>query len=99
MAVEDGAAVVSFDHVGGGLVAPGDKPHGFAVAGADGVFHPAEAVIRGETVVVRSDKVAKPVSVRYGWKNWPEADLASKNGLPAAPFRTDDLPLTTGPKK
>jgi hypothetical protein len=38
MAVEDGAAVVSFDHVGGGLVAPGDKPHGFAVARASAAW-------------------------------------------------------------
>jgi len=32
------------------------------------------------------------------WKNWPEANLANKAGLPAATFRTDDLPLTA-PKK
>jgi sialate O-acetylesterase len=100
LTVEGDAAVVAFDHVGGGLVAgPDGAVTGFAVAGADGAFHPATATVRGETVVVRSEKVARPTAVRYGWKNWPDANLANKAGLPAAPFRTDDRPLTTMPKR
>jgi len=100
--VDGNKAVVSFDHVGGGLVAEqfsmagaenvgeGGKLVGFAVAGEDKAFHPATATIEGDTVVVTSDKVSKPVAVRYGWKNFPVANLANKAGLPASPFRTDD---------
>ena len=62
----------------------------YLVAGEDKVFHPATATIEGDTVVVTSDKVSKPVAVRYGWKNLPLANLANKAGLPASPFRTDD---------
>jgi sialate O-acetylesterase len=49
---------------------------------------------------VSSDKVSKPVAVRYGWVNFakPTLNFTNKEGLPATPFRTDDFPLTTDPK-
>lgn len=88
----DGAkAVLTFDHLGGGLVAQDGKDlTGFTVAGDDKVFHPATAAIVGDTVVVTSDKVTKPAALRYGWKNFPVVNLANKAGIPASPFRTDD---------
>jgi hypothetical protein len=61
---------------------------GFEVAGADGVFVPAQAKIDGETVVVSSDEVKAPAAVRYGWANVPDANLFNKNNLPASPFTT-----------
>ena len=33
--------------------------------------------------------VAQPVAVRYGWADNPEVNLYNREGLPAAPFRTD----------
>jgi hypothetical protein len=69
----------------------GGKPAGFAIAGADKVWHWADATIEGRTVVVASDKVAAPIAVRYGYAANPEsANLYSRNGLPVGPFRTDD---------
>ena len=62
---------------------------GFTIAGPDKVFHPARAVIEGETVAVSADEVSQPVAVRYGWANVPEGDLFNAAGLPASPFRTD----------
>jgi sialate O-acetylesterase len=50
-------------------------------------------------VIVWNDKIEKPVAVRFGWANSPFVDLWNKDGLPASPFRTDDFPLTTQPKK
>ena len=95
-----GSAVLSFEHVGGGLVAKGGDLVGFAVAGADGMFHPAKATIKGDTVVAVSEQVAEPKAVRYGWVNFakPTLNLFNKDGLPATPFRTDDAPYTTMPK-
>ncbi len=95
--VEGDKAVVTFDHAEGGIVVKGDAPVGFAIAGEDKVFHPAKAEVKGDTVVVSSDKVSKPWAVRYGWVNFakPELNVFDKSGLPAVPFRTDDLPLTT----
>jgi len=82
-------AIVSFDHTGGALVVPGGRLRGFTMAGADGVFHPAEAVIEGKTVVVTAGEVKEPRAVRYGWSNTPEVNLFNDRGLPASPFRTD----------
>lgn len=90
MKVEDNKARIAFKHVGSGLEAKGDKLTGFAVAGEDKVFHWADAKIDGSTVVVSSDKVAKPAAVRYAWADNPECNLYNKEGIPASPFRTDD---------
>jgi sialate O-acetylesterase len=87
--VRGGKAALQFTHVGGGLVAKGGPLKGFTVAGADKLFHRARAEIHGKTVVVTSEAVAHPVSVRYGWANVPEGNLFNKAGLPASPFRTD----------
>ncbi len=85
---EGGKAVVRFTHVGGGLVVPGGSLTGFELAGADGVFHPAAAVISGDSVVVSAADVATPQVVRYGWANVPVCNLFNAAGLPASPFRS-----------
>jgi sialate O-acetylesterase len=81
---------VQFLFAGEGLTASGRPLQSFEVAGADRVFHPASAVIQGDTVIVRSPAVSQPVAVRYAWRNAPEANLYNGAGLPAAPFRSDD---------
>jgi sialate O-acetylesterase len=90
-------AILSFDHVGHGLESRGGSLKGFSLAGRDGKFVWALAEIEGDTVVVRSPNVARPVAVRYGWADYPVVNLWNKDGLPASPFRTDDFPLTTAP--
>jgi len=90
MKVEDGKVRVSFDHLGGGLVAKGeDGVKGFAIAGEDGAFVWADARIDGDTVLVWADGVEAPAAVRYAWSNNPVCNLYNKAGLPAVPFRTD----------
>lgn len=84
------AITLTFDHLGGGLVAKGGiKLDGFAIAGEDGHYMWADAAIEGNTVVVSSPKVEKPVNVRYAWADNPVCNLYNKAGLPAVPFRTD----------
>jgi sialate O-acetylesterase len=100
MTVEGGKVRLRFDHVGGGLVARDGELRRFAIAGADQVFSWAQARIEGDGVVVWSDQVASPVAVRYAYETNPEgANLYNREGLPAAPFRTDDWPVPTQPKK
>ncbi len=89
LTVAGSRAVLNFTHLGNGLVAPGGTLTGFTVAGADGVFHPATAVIEGDTVVVTSPAVVTPAAVRYGWANVASGNLFNQAGLPASPFRTD----------
>lgn len=92
MSVEGSKAIVNFHGVGGGLVARDGLLQGFTVAGPDHVFHDAEAVIEGTTVVVTCKEVEHPVAVRYGWANYPLGNLWNKRDLPATPFRTDRWP-------
>jgi sialate O-acetylesterase len=87
--VNGNKATLRFKHLGGGLLAKGGPLEGFTMAGADKLFHPARAKIQGNTVVVTSDGLARPVAVRYGWGNVPEGNLFNKERLPASPFRTD----------
>ena len=68
---------------------PEGEALGFAIAGEDKVFHAAQARMEGESVVVWSDKVPNPVTVRYAWADNPIANLYNGEGLPMGPFRTD----------
>lgn len=82
---------LTFKQVNGGLVAKGGEPlKGFQIAGEDKKWHWADAKIDGESVIVSSADVSKPVAVRYAWANNPVANLYNKADLPAVPFRTDD---------
>jgi sialate O-acetylesterase len=100
-AVMNGEKVVlSFENVEGGLEARGGELHGFSIAGEDHKFIPAQATIQGDQVIVTAPGITNAKAVRYAWANYPkpEANLFNKAGLPAVPFRTDDLPWTTIPK-
>jgi len=84
--------IVSFDHLGGGLVAKDGPLRGFTISGDGKTFVPAEAAIVGDTVEVSAANVASPLAVRYGWANVPDVNLFNAAGLPASPFRSDGKP-------
>ena len=59
----------------------------FEVANNSGRWFAAEATIVGDTVLVHSESVLKPVAVRYACQGAPaNANLYSRSGLPASPF-------------
>lgn len=90
--VRGNRVVIAFDHRGGGLVshAPDGRVSGFAVAGGDRHFVWADARVEGDRVVAWSERVPHPVAVRYAWSDSPAGlTLFNREGLPAAPFRTD----------
>ena len=95
MKVDGNKVTLRFTHAASGLAAKDGPLSGFTIAGEDQKFHPATATIEGDTVVVSSDQVSKPVAVRYGWAAYPLVNLWNKDGLPASPFRTDAFPITT----
>jgi sialate O-acetylesterase len=91
MQLEGADARIRFSHTGSGLAATDHLPlRGFALAGADRKFAWASAEIVGDTVVVRHPEIHHPVAVRYAWADNPDGNLGNREGLPAAPFRTDD---------
>ncbi|WP_206684018.1 sialate O-acetylesterase [Pontibacter beigongshangensis] len=90
MKVKGKKAVLEFDHIGSGLTSYDGQPLSwFTVAGADGTFVPAKAVIKGRTVVVSAPGVKVPVAVRFAWHEAAQSNFFNKEGLPARPFRTD----------
>jgi sialate O-acetylesterase len=87
----DDAIVVTFDHIGGGLVTRnGQSPSHFEVAGEEGEFKPATAEISadGKTITLRSPQVPSPRKARFAWHKTAEPNLMNKEGLPAAAFHT-----------
>ncbi|SDK67680.1 sialate O-acetylesterase [Pedobacter sp. ok626] len=84
--------VVSFNHVGSGLVAVDGEPLSqFEIAGEDKKFVWASAKIENDKVVVWSDQIRSPKYVRYAWADNPvNPNLYNLEKLPASPFRTDE---------
>lgn len=97
-AVKGNSVTLNFDH-NKGLKPVQGSLKGFAIAGADKKFYRADARVEGGTVIVSSDKVPSPATVRYNWADNPDGNLTNASGLPASPFRTDDWPGITFNKK
>ena len=78
--------------------APFEQMEGFEVAGEDKVFHPAMAKhfwqagggYWDEAIIITSQKVKKPVAVRYCFKNFQIGNVKNGGNLPLFPFRTDN---------
>ena len=90
---------ISFKYGKGLKTSDGGPVKGFAIAGADRKFVWADARIEGDTVVVSSPTVLKPLAVRYAWADNPLVNLYNKAGLPVSPFRTDDWPGVTATRR
>jgi sialate O-acetylesterase len=93
MEVNGKKAIIYFEPgttTGGLHTADGSAPRFFTIAGADQQFYSAEAAIDGDKVIVWSDKVKKPVAVRYAFTNYAVTTLHNGEGWPVIPFRTDN---------
>ncbi|MBQ7776571.1 MAG: sialate O-acetylesterase [Lachnospiraceae bacterium] len=88
-AVEGNALRITFEHAKQGFFVKGEEITGFELAGADGIYHPAQAVIRDNDILLTCQEVSAPVRARYLWVDYAEVTLFGTNGLPVAPFRTD----------
>ena len=89
--MEAGKVRVQFNHADGGLKSSNGKPLTFfEVAGADNVYHKAQAEIAGaDSLLVWSEEVPAPKQVRFAWHDVAIPNLANGAGLPALCFRTD----------
>ena len=93
MNIEKSKVRITFENTGNGLKSTGDEITCFEIAGTDQVFKPAKVKIDGNTVLVSSKEVKTPVAVRFSWSNDGIGNIFSQEGLPVAPFRTDDWKL------
>ena len=89
--IKDNKTVLHFTHAEKGLKFNGEHNANFEVAGNDKKFYPATTVkISGSNIEVTSDKVKKPIAVRYAFSAWTMGNLYNMEGFPASSFRTDD---------
>lgn len=91
MEVQGNKVIISFRFVGKQLINnSGQPPTDFFVAGGDGKYFEADAVIKADKVELSSEKVNIPVTVKYGWDEGFHPNLYNTQGLPAMPFRTNN---------
>lgn len=90
MEIEGNSIRIHFDHVGSGLMCNADSLTDFEIAGSDKIFVNARAIIDRATLLVSSDEIIYPLAVRFGWGIITLPNFFNNEGLPAAPFRTDD---------
>jgi len=89
--VIDGSLVkLTFDHAVNGLTTHGKELVNFEVAGENKQYLPANAYITRDGVTLFSERVQKPVAVRYAFNDFVVGELFNTEGLPASSFRTDD---------
>lgn len=90
------------------LPSPNSEVQGFAIYGAAPLAEGGTSnqwvwadakIVSDSTVEVSSDKVIKPMAVRYAWEQHPVCNLCNKAGLPAYQFRTDKFPTGEAVKK
>jgi sialate O-acetylesterase len=92
MEVKNDIAILSFEHIGGGLkTLDGKRLRGFYISADGEKFVEAIAEIRADSVTVSDERVTTPVVVRYGAEDDMGAEnlnvnLGNAEGLPASPF-------------
>lgn len=80
---------MKFDHAASGLASrDGKSLTHFEIAGRDALFHPAEARIEGDSVVLSAAAVSGPRRARFAWSKAAIPNLMDKDGLPATAFHT-----------
>lgn len=89
MSIEGDNVTINFNNTGSGLTTKdGKAPIWFEIAGADGKFVNAEALIKGNSIIVNNSFVKNPIYVRYAWSSKAYTNLCNKERLPAFPFNT-----------
>jgi sialate O-acetylesterase len=104
VSVSGSTVTCSFDHLGSGLMVgskawyqptreTADAPlQRFVIAGAEGQWFPAAAIIKDNQVLMSSPSVPEPRKVSYAcWQNPEGCNLYNRDGLPAAPFHVEDV--------
>ncbi len=89
-----------------------DQMRGFAIAGEDRRFHPAEVryhsdgvdarkqpILKKNVLALRSPLVPQPVHYRYAWARNPMANLVSPRQIPLPAQRSDDWALEEAPTR
>jgi sialate O-acetylesterase len=98
--VESGQLRVIFNHVAEGMRSRDGKPLSlFEIIGPGTGWHPATAVIDGDSVILSSPEVKEPTAMRFAWNQLAEPNLENSAGLPTSAFRAGEIPATDATKQ
>jgi len=64
----------------------GKEPALLEIAGADGRFVPARAMLEGPMLHLTGAGVEHPLHARYAWTDYGKVNLAGESGMPLEPF-------------
>lgn len=92
MSIKGNKAIVELDNA---VVVKGKAVTEIVIAGENKIFYPAEVSIKNNILTVFSKEVKTPVAVRFGFRSAAVGNVFSKEGLPVAPFRTDNWDVGT----
>jgi len=96
MAIEGSSIHFYFTHVETGLAFTGGTGTGFEIAGTDGNYVTATAVIQPDaSILVSAPSVTTPKNARYCWAGNPTASL-NNQGTPAPNGLSNTLALALG---
>ena len=88
---EGKSLIVSFKNAGGLQTLDRKAPTAFWISNDSAEWFPADAVIKGRSITLSSEKITKPLYVRYAFSGKPTVNLVNGAHLPAYPFRTDSF--------
>lgn len=64
----------------------GTSVSGFEIAGADGIFYPAEAIFERGFLLLYAKKVPAPIAMRYAARDYIVSNLYNKDHMPLEPY-------------
>lgn len=84
--VVDGNRIrIPVEGIRGGLFLRGRESR-IEVRTGDGIWHPADLRIRGNSLEIVADRAPVPTAVRYAWGNLNSLGIYHRSGLPLPPF-------------
>ncbi|MDR2438348.1 MAG: 9-O-acetylesterase [Planctomycetaceae bacterium] len=92
MDIDGSNLVLSFKNAKEIKTRNGKNPDWFEIAGADGVYHKADATINGVTIILNNANVEKPYAVRFAWDQTAEPNVQNEAGLQLGAFRAGEIP-------
>lgn len=81
--------IITFDHADGLTTTDGEPPREFWLAGKEGNWQLATAIINKNSIILTNEAIKNPVSCRYAYSGKPNVNLTNQAGMPCYPFKTD----------
>ena len=92
MEIAGNVLIVHFKNARSLKTRDGLAPDWFEIAGADGIYHKASAVIDGTTIKLTASDVSKPFAVRFAWHQTAQPNVQNEAGLQLGAFRAGTIP-------